>query len=115
MTHADEAHNLRSACYDAPKGPINGYWDVKSGGNQFRCVWGNVLAGRKLLELNDALGDIEHGLDEVGKCLELRFQSFSILQYVRELLEDCKPFAKGVGGVKLRHQPKFTIVHRKSC
>ena len=113
VTHAYEAHNLRSACHNAPNGPINCCWNMSSCSNHFRCVWSNVLR-RKLLELNDALGDIQHGLDEVVKCLKFWFQGFSTLQYFRHLLEECNRFGKRVGRVKLHHQPKFTVVHSKS-
>ena len=84
------------------------------GGDQFRCVRSNVL-GRKFLEPNDALGDLQHGRDEAAKCLKLWFQTIRILRYFRQLLQNCKPSGKGVGGVKLRDQPEFTIVHGKSC
>ena len=110
LTHAYEAHNLRSACHNAPNGPINCCWNMSTGSNHSRCVLRS-----KLLELNDVLGEIQHGLDEDVKCLKLWFQGFSTLQYFRHWLEECNQFGKRVGRVKLHHQPKFTIVHSKSC
>lgn len=69
MADTNETDNLGSTCHNAPKSPVGSSGNVSHGSGHGRRV-GRDVVGRQLLELDDALGDLQHGLDEVVKGLK---------------------------------------------
>lgn len=94
MSHANEVHDLRCTSHNAPNSPVNRGGNVGGCDNQLRGVSGNVLR-REVRELDNALGHIEHGLDEVVQGFELGFQGIGVLQNVRQLLEERQGLGRG--------------------
>ncbi|KAI8528099.1 hypothetical protein RHMOL_Rhmol12G0125100 [Rhododendron molle] len=65
-----------------------------------QCWKGYVLRW-ELLELDNALGQVEHGLDEGGQGFKPRFERIAAFQNVRKLLEERHGLGERVGWVEL--------------
>ena len=112
MTQAYEGNDLRSTSYDTSDGPVDGSGDVRQGHGHVRGVGRDVLR-RQLLELDDALGDIHHCLDEVVEGIEPRLEGLGVLENVRQLLEERHRLRQRIDCVKLGSQPELPVAHSK--
>lgn len=112
MAEAYEPNNLCSTSDDASDGPIHGSRDVGHRRRHVGGVDGDVLR-RKLGELYDALGDIQHGPDEVVDGVESRLENVGMLENVGELLQQRDGLGERADRVELRGEPELTVAHRE--